>query len=119
MGIIVERFHCLGKYPFLRHSYISVKKMGKRLKIFKSLSLFKLSSPGSLLGSNFSNTASISSFVEFFVINCVKRFYCQLSDEFMMCTVATLAVSEYEIVHHVFHCAHYVRLIDSILGFEI
>jgi hypothetical protein len=44
--------------------------------------------------------------------------YCQLSDGLVTNTIAALAVFGYEMFHHVFHCAYYVRRRGSILSFE-
>ena len=106
MGIIIELFHCLGKCPFRRHPlYISVKTVEKRLKISRNISLLKPSSPGALLGSNFSNTASIILPCKFYVVKLIRRFCCQMPDVCIMSTVASLSVFGYEMFHHVSLCS--------------
>jgi hypothetical protein len=52
---------------------------------------------------------------KFCIVECVKRFFYLVSGVFVMCAVAALAVIGDEILHHVFHCAYYVRRVGSVL----
>ena len=107
MGIIMEHFHCVGKYPRLRHS-----NLGKEIRKAPE-NLQKYVAGQTILARCFARVELFQHdqnglFRKFFIVDRVQRFNRLLSDAFVMYSVGTLAVFGYKMFLHLVECALYV-----------